>query len=231
VQIDIAHAEARVGVTFIKKELLAQAFTHRSFLNENRGTGRGHNERLEFLGDAVLELVVTEHLYAVYPHRDEGDLTSYRAAVVNTIVLADTARELGFNELLMLSRGEARDQGRARVSILADAFEAVIGAVYLDQGYGASKEFIARTLLPKLPGIVEEGLWIDAKSRLQEKSQDVLSLTPSYRVVSEEGPDHDKRFVIAAMLGQEEVGRGSGKSKQDAEQEAARAGLKTKNWL
>jgi len=147
------------------------------------------------------------------------------------IVLADMARALGFNDLLLLSRGEARDQGRARVSILADAFEAVIGAVYLDQGYDAAKEFIMRTLVPKLPEIVEEGLWIDAKSRLQEKAQDVFGVTPAYATVSEEGPDHDKKFVIAAMLGAEEVGRGTGKSKQDAEQGAARAGLKTKGWL
>lgn len=229
--MDVSLAESRVGVTFADKQLLAQAFTHRSFLNENRGIGRGHNERLEFLGDAVLELAVTEHLYAAYPNKDEGDLTSYRAALVNTIVLAEAARALGFNDLLMLSRGEARDQGRARVSILADAFEAVIGAIYLDQGYGASKEFIARTLVPKLPEIVQEGLWIDAKSRLQEKAQDVSGVTPSYSTVSEEGPDHDKKFVIAAMFGGEEVGRGSGKSKQDAEQEAARAGLKAKGWL
>lgn len=229
--MDTALAESRVGVTFADKTLLAQAFTHRSFLNENRGLGRGHNERLEFLGDAVLELAVTEHLYAAYPNKDEGDLTSYRAALVNTIVLADAARALGFNDLLMLSRGEARDQGRARVSILADAFEAVIGAIYLDQGYEASKGFIGRTLVPKLPAIVEEGLWIDAKSRLQEKAQDVASVTPSYATVSETGPDHDKKFVIAAMFGAEEVGRGSGKSKQDAEQEAARASLKAKGWL
>lgn len=229
--MQIATAEARIGVTFASKELLAQAFTHRSFLNENRNLGRGHNERLEFLGDAVLELAVTEYLYAEYPNKDEGDLTSYRAALVNTIVLADMARALGFNDLLLLSRGEARDQGRARVSILADAFEAVIGAIYLDQGYGASKEFILRTLVPKLPEIVEEGLWIDAKSRLQEKAQDVSGVTPCYVTVSEEGPDHDKKFVIAAMIGAEEVGRGAGKSKQDAEQGAARAGLKTKGWL
>lgn len=224
-------AESRIGVTFVSKDLLAQAFTHRSFLNENRGVARGHNERLEFLGDAVLELAVTEFLYAEYPNRDEGDLTSYRAALVNTVVLADTARALGFNDLLRLSRGEARDQGRARVSILADAFEAVIGAVYLDQGYEVAKEFILRTLAPKLPEIVEEGLWIDAKSRLQEKAQDVSGVTPSYTTVSEEGPDHDKKFVIAAMFGAEEVGRGSGKSKQDAEQEAARAALREKGWL
>lgn len=229
--MQIATAEARVGVTFKDKDLLAQAFTHRSYLNENRNLGRGHNERLEFLGDAVLELAVTEHLYAAYPDRDEGDLTSYRAALVNTIVLADAARGLGFNDLLLLSRGEARDQGRARISILADAFEAVIGAIYLDQGYAAAKAFIDRTLVPKLPEIVEEGLWIDAKSRLQEKAQDVLSVTPSYRTVSEEGPDHDKRFIVAAMIGAEEIGRGEGKSKQDAEQLAARAGLKKKGWL
>lgn len=229
--MDVSLAESRVGVTFADKQLLAQAFTHRSFLNENRSIGRGHNERLEFLGDAVLELAVTEHLYAAYPNKDEGDLTSYRAALVNTIVLAEAARALGFNDLLMLSRGEARDQGRARVSILADALEAVIGAIYLDQGYAAAKAFIDRTLVPKLPAIVEEGLWIDAKSRLQEKAQDVSGVTPSYATVSEEGPDHDKKFVIAAMFGGEEVGRGSGKSKQDAEQEAARAGLKAKGWL
>lgn len=226
-----AAAETKIGVTFADKSLLAQAFTHRSYLNEHRDLDRGHNERLEFLGDAVLELAVTEHLYAAYPDRDEGDLTSYRAALVNTIVLADTARALGFNDLLLLSRGEARDQGRARVSILADSFEAVIGAIYLDQGYAAAKAFIDRTLVPKLPEIVEEGLWIDAKSRLQEKAQDVLGVTPSYATVSEAGPDHDKRFVVAAMIGAEEIGRGSGKSKQDAEQEAARSGLKTKGWL
>jgi ribonuclease-3 len=229
--VQVANAERLVGVTFTQKDLLAQAFTHRSYLNENRGLGRGHNERLEFLGDAVLELAVTEHLYAAYPDRDEGDLTSYRAALVNTVVLADAARELGFNDLLLLSRGEARDQGRARVSILADAFEAVIGAIYLDQGYAAAKAFVDRTLVPKLPEIVEEGLWIDAKSRLQEKAQDVSGVTPSYRTVSEEGPDHDKRFVVAAMLGAEPLGQGSGKSKQDAEQDAARTALKAKGWL
>jgi ribonuclease-3 len=229
--MEIKNAEARVGVTFAQKELLAQAFTHRSYLNENRSLKRGHNERLEFLGDAVLELAVTEHLYAAYPDRDEGDLTSYRAALVNTIVLADAARAMGFNELLLLSKGESRDQGRARVSILADAFEAVIGAIYLDQGYVAAKEFVARTLIPKLPEIVEEGLWIDAKSRLQEKAQDVLGVTPSYRLVSEEGPDHDKHFAIAAVVGKEELGQGSGKSKQDAEQAAARAALRAKGWL
>lgn len=224
-------AETRVGVTFADKNLLAQAFTHRSYINEHRDLKRGHNERLEYLGDAVLELIVTAELYAKFPEKPEGDLTTYRAALVNTVVLSEAAEALGFNDLVLLSKGEARDQGRARKVILADAYEAVVGAIYLDQGYDAAKAFAARTLLPRLAEVAEKGMWLDAKSKFQEKAQDLHSTTPSYRVITEEGPDHDKCFTVAAMIGKEEVAQGEGKSKQEAEQDAARAALKAKGWL
>ncbi|HEY4507987.1 MAG TPA: ribonuclease III, partial [Candidatus Paceibacterota bacterium] len=191
----------------------------------------GHNERLEFLGDAVLELIVTEQLYSEFPDKTEGDLTGYRAALVNTAVLASIAVELGFNDLIMLSKGEARDTGRARKSILADTYESVVGAMFLDQGYIITAEFVKRSLMQLLPMVVKQALWLDAKSKLQEKAQEILSVTPGYTTVTEDGPDHDRSFVVAAMLGEEEAGRGEGKSKQEAEQEAARAALVARGWV
>lgn len=222
--------EAKIGYVFKNKKLIEQAFTHRSYLNENREAGREHNERLEFLGDAVLELVVTEFLFAKYPEKPEGELTAYRAALVNTVSISEAATRLGMNEFLLLSRGESRDTGRARQIILANAFEAVIGAVYLDAGYDAAKEFIAAQLFHKTEMIVASRLWQDAKSRLQEIAQEKVGTTPSYQVIDQSGPDHDKRFVVGAFIGQEKVALGEGRSKQEAEQAAAEKALAAKGW-
>lgn len=222
--------EERVHVVFKDKQLIAQAFTHRSYINEHRGASIGHNERLEFLGDAVLELVVTEYLYTKYPERPEGELTSFRSALVNTTSLAAAALALGVNDFLLLSRGEAKDTGRARQYILANAFEAIIGAIYLDQGYDTAGAFIATCLFPLIEEIVEKNLWQDAKSRFQERAQEVVSVTPRYETLEEAGPDHDKRFTVGVFLHNEEIARGEGRSKQEAEQDAAREALRKKNW-
>jgi len=220
----------KIGVMFADPELLVQAFTHRSFLNENRGHGKAHNERLEFLGDAVLELVTTEHLFEKYPEHPEGDLTSYRAALVNTTSLSETASELGMNDYLLLSKGEAKDTGRARQYILANTFEAVVGALFLDQGYDVARGFIAKYLLPKTEKMVAGRLWQDAKSRFQEVAQERVSITPNYEMVSEEGPDHDKHFTVGVFLGSDLVAEGEGKSKQEAEQDAAQKALVKRGW-
>ena len=232
--MDFTPFETRIGYSFRDKRFLETAFTHRSYLNENRapsaGWRREHNERLEFLGDAVLVLVVTEFLFAKYPEKPEGDLTAYRAALVNTQSISDAAQKLGMNEFLLLSKGEARDTGRARQIILANAFEAMIGALYLDQGYVAAKDFIAKQLFGKADEIVEKRLWQDAKSRFQEVAQEALGVTPSYKLMDQSGPDHDKRFLIGAYIGPEKVSVGEGKSKQEAEQQAAENALKAKGW-
>jgi ribonuclease-3 len=222
--------ESKIGYAFKDKGLLERAFTHRSYLNENRMPGREHNERLEFLGDAVLELVVTEFLFAKFPDRQEGDLTVYRAALVNTQSISDAASQLGMNEYLLLSRGESRDTGRARSIILANAFEALIGALYLDQGYIAARDFIGKQLFYKIDEVVEKRLWQDAKSRLQELAQEKNGITPTYEVLNQAGPDHDKRFVVTANIGQERVATGEGRSKQEAEQAAAENALAAKGW-
>lgn len=222
--------EKRIGVSFDNEKLLREAFTHRSYLNENREPGLAHNERLEFLGDAVLELVVTRHLFDAYPRSTEGDLTSYRSALVNAQTLSGVAQDLGMNGYMLLSRGEAKDTGRARQFLLANAFEALVGAIYLDQGYDAAAAFIRRYLLPRTEEIVERELWRDAKSLFQEKAQDVVGTTPSYATLEESGPDHDKHFIIGVYLGKELVAKGEGKSKQEAEQEAARRALQVKEW-
>ncbi len=223
--------ERLIGVKFDNKNLLIQAFTHRSYINENRETKLKHNERLEFLGDAVLELVTTEFLYEKFPERNEGELTAIRAALVNTITISEVSSELGFNKELLLSKGEAKDTGRARQAILANTFEAVIGAIYLDQGYEAAKVFISKNLLPRTERIIDEALWVDAKSKFQEKAQEHMSTTPSYRTLEETGPDHDKQFKVGVFLGEKQIATGIGKSKQDAEQQSARNGLKIKKWL
>ncbi len=223
-----AHAE-RLGVSFQNLDLLVEALTHRSYLNEHKAAG-SHNERLEFLGDAVLELVVTNFLFTKFPEKPEGELTAYRAALVNTISLAESARGLGVNDMLLLSKGEAKDTGRARDIILANAYEAVLGAIYLDQGYEAAEVFVARTLYPKIDDIIAKRTWQDAKSRFQEAAQEKRSTTPTYRTVAEVGPDHDKKFTVGVYLGDEEVARGAGKSKQDAEQVAAQAALDKTGW-
>lgn len=222
--------ENKNNITFKNKDLLKQAFIHRSYLNENRDLGLGHNERLEFLGDAVLELVVTDYLYNKYKDKSEGELTAFRSALVNANTLSSVATEIGINDLLFLSKGEAKDKGRARQVILADTFEAVIGAIYMDQGYEGAKNFIAQNLFGMIDGIVSGGLWMDAKSRFQEKAQDRLGSTPSYKTTKEEGPDHDKQFTVGVFVGAELIAEGSGKSKQEAEQEAAKKALESRGW-
>lgn len=222
--------EDKIGYKFRNERLLEQAFTHRSYLNENRAVGREHNERLEFLGDAVLELVVTEFLYEKYPDKPEGELTAFRAALVNTQSISEAATKLGMNDYLLLSRGESKDVGRARQIILANAFEALIGAMYIDNGYEPSKNFIANQLFHKTDAVVEQRLWQDAKSRFQEIAQERVSVTPRYEVVSQSGPDHDKVFVTGVYLGGERVANGEGRSKQEAEQDAAQKAIVAKGW-
>lgn len=228
--IDFAEFERRTGITFTDKTLLKQAFTHRSYLNEHRDEHIEHNERLEFLGDAVLELAVTQHLFEKYPDKTEGELTAYRAALVNTNTISGAAADLGMNDYLLLSRGEAKDTGRARQYILANTFESFIGALYLDQGYVAAEGFIARSIFPLTEEVVQKRLWQDNKSRFQEEAQERVSITPSYQVLEETGPDHDKHFVVGVFLSEDLVAKGEGKSKQEAEQHAAAQGLLQKGW-
>lgn len=229
--IDFAKFEKEVGIVFNDKKLLEQAFIHRSYINENTGSRLSHNERLEFLGDAVLELAVTNYLYLKYPNCDEGELTAYRSALVNAVIIGEVAGNLGMNNYLLLSKGESKDTGKARSYILANTYEAYVGAVYLDQGYGVAEEFIARTLFGKIDMIVAKKLWRDAKSLVQEKSQEYVGVTPSYKVVNEAGPDHDKHFTVAIFFGDDRIADGKGKSKQEAEQAAARNALESKGWL
>ncbi|MEK7643202.1 MAG: ribonuclease III [Patescibacteria group bacterium] len=217
-------------IKFKDVNLLLQAVTHRSYINENPGCPVGHNERLEFLGDAVLELVVTEHLYALYPEKPEGELTSYRAALVNAEMLADVASDLGVNSYMLLSRGEKKDTGRARHYILANAFEAIVGAIYLDRGYDSAQKFIARVLFLKIKDVVEKKLWKDPKSTFQEGAQEHAGVTPNYKVLKEVGPDHAKKFSVGVYLGHTLVAEGAGLSKQEAEVEAAKAALIKKGW-
>jgi ribonuclease-3 len=220
----------RAGIAMSDMTILSQAFTHRSYLNEHPNLSHGHNERLEFLGDAVLELSVTDYLYRAYPENTEGELTAYRAALVNTMSISDAAKRLGMEECLQLSRGEARGTEKARQYILANTFEAVIGAIYLDQGYEAADRFINAHLIPTIGEIIKKRLWQDAKSYFQERAQDKVNITPSYKVIKETGPDHDKQFTVGVYLGDELVAKGNGRSKQDAEQEAASNALDTKGW-
>jgi ribonuclease-3 len=211
---DLSSFEASIGVTFSDPKLLRQAFTHRSYINEHRDEAGAHNERLEFLGDAVLELISTHFLYEKFPDHNEGELTSYRAALVNAVTCAEVANELGMNDYLLLSRGESKDQGRARGILLANAFEALIGAIYLDQGMDATREFISTHLFPKIDEIVQKKLWRDAKSALQEKVQEHEGVTPYYAVIRESGPDHDKEFVVGVYAKDAMLAQGNGKSKQ-----------------
>ncbi len=227
---DFKTFEENVGISFNDTALLRRAFTHRSYINEHRGEGGGHNERLEFLGDAVLELISTHYLYEKFPEQNEGELTAYRAALVNATTCAEVGTELGINDYLLLSRGEAKDTGRARGVLLANAFEALIGAIYLDQGYDAARAFITAHLFPKIDDIVKNRLWQDAKSALQEKSQESQGVTPNYAVIKETGPDHDKQFVVGVYIKDMLLADGIGKSKQEAEQAAARAALDKKGW-
>lgn len=228
--MSLRNFEGRISHTFSNPALLETAFTHRSYLNENRAPGREHNERLEFLGDAVLELVVTDYLYKKYPNKPEGELTAVRAALVNTVSISDAATRLGMNDYLLLSRGEAKDTGRARGIILANAFEAVIGALYLDAGYAVAEQFIAEQLFHKTDEVVAKRLWQDAKSRFQEIAQEKVGLTPSYQLMHHTGPDHARTFTVGAFIGQERIAVGEGKSKQEAEQQAAEKALVAKGW-
>lgn len=227
---NIDELESVLKIQFQNKNLLTQAMTHRSYLNEHPNLQISHNERLEFLGDAVLELAITEYLYNNYEN-PEGDLTNWRASLVNASMLAATAKELKIEDFLFLSKGETQDKNsKARNYILANAFEALIGAIYLDQGWDKSKELILRILVAKLPHIIENELYLDAKSKFQEIAQEQEGITPSYRVISETGPDHDKIFEVAVCLDKKIIAKARGTSKQEAQMKAAKEGLKVMGW-
>jgi ribonuclease III len=220
----------KIKVKFKNIDLLQQALTHRSYLNEHRDYKLEHNERLEFLGDAVLELAVTEYLYANYSN-PEGELTSWRAALVNGETLAEVSHQLGVEEYLLMSKGEKKDTGRARQYLLANAFEAITGAIYLDQGYDAAKKFIMENVVVKLDEVLKSKSYMDPKSYFQEKAQEVEKVTPSYKLIKEWGPDHDKHFIVGVFLDDKKVAEGEGRSKQEAQREAAKNGLETKKWM
>jgi ribonuclease-3 len=226
---DVKAYAAQLGLTFNDYAILEEALTHRSYLNEHKDA-KAHNERLEFLGDAVLELAVTHFLYTKYPSKPEGDLTAYRAALVNTVSLAESAEHIGLNDMILLSKGERRDTGRARQIILANAFEALLGAIYLDQGYETAEAFIGRHLYAKIEDVVAKRSWQDAKSRFQELAQEKRGRTPAYRTIAEVGPDHDKLFTVGVYVGDEQIAQGQGHSKQEAEQAAAQAAIDTTRW-
>jgi ribonuclease-3 len=228
--MDLNTLEKKLGFSFKNQSLLKTAFTHRSYLNENKGKVFEHNERLEFLGDAVLELSVTRFLYDKFPQKPEGELTSLRSALVNSVMLASVSSELGFENYLLLSRGETKDTGRARQYILANTFESVVGAIYLDQGYEVADKFIENVLFPKLSHVEKNKLFMDAKSSFQEKAQEITGFTPAYKTLKEIGPDHDKEFIVGLYIGKDLISEGKGKSKQEAETDAAKNGLEKKGW-
>ncbi len=219
--------QSEIGVTFGSDKLLEQVFIHRSYINEVNDKSLEHNERLEFLGDAVLELVVTEYLYNSFPN-PEGELTNWRSAIVKGEVLAQVSQKLKLGELLKLSKGEEKSGGRTRTLILANTFEALIGGIYLDKGYDAAKEFITKYIISLLPEVIEKKLYVDPKSHLQELAQQDRGATPDYRVTKDEGPDHDKMFTVGVYVKGELIAQGDGPSKQKAEQAAAAEALK--NW-
>ena len=227
---DFSLLEKKLNLKFKNIDFLVQAFVHRSYLNENPKFHLFHNERLEFLGDAVLELVVTEFLYKEYPQKPEGELTNWRAALVNAKMLAEIARVLEFNDFLLLSKGEEKEIGKARQYILANTFEAVVGSIYLDQGYKVCDKFIAKYLLTELPMIIEKELFKDVKSSFQEEAQERVGITPTYKVLEEWGPDHARHFIIGVFLKEELVAKGEGSSKQEAEEHAAEHALQVKAW-
>lgn len=226
---NIEDLEKKIKTKFKNPDLLKTAVTHRSYLNENRSYKLDQNERLEFLGDAVLELVVTDYLYGNFSN-PEGELTNWRASLVNKEMLSRVSRKLDVEKYLLMSRGEAKDTGRARDYLLANALEAIIGAIYLDQGYDTAKEFILDNIVVNLKEVLESKSYLDPKSHFQEEAQDKAGITPNYRVISESGPDHDKKFVVGVYLGDEEIARGEGNSKQEAQRNAAKAGLEAKDW-
>ncbi len=228
---NFSELEKILGIKFKNKDLLKQAFVHRSYLNEHSDFHLGHNERLEFLGDAVLELAVTEYLFKKFPKENEGKLTNLRASMVNTKMLADLSAEFGLNDFLFLSKGEAKDTNKkARESILANTFEAMIGAIYLDQGFDEAKKFLNKIFEKKIPYIFEKELYLDPKSRFQEIVQEKYSITPHYEVLKEEGPDHAKIFTVGVYIAQKLIAKAKGSSKQIAQMEAAKKGLKKKRW-
>lgn len=223
--------EKSLKIEFKNKDLLKQAFCHRSYLNENPDFKLNHNERLEFLGDAVLELVTTEYLFKNFPEKTEGEMTGMRAALVNTTSIAEAATRLDFSEAILLSQGEEKEGGKTRISILADTFEAFIGALYLDRDFKICNDFIINNLiLKKLPEVIEKGLDKDPKSLFQEKAQEKVSITPDYKVLKETGPDHKKHFTVGVYLKEELVAEGQGSSKHEAELKAAEDALIKKNW-
>ena len=224
--IEFSELEKSLGIKFKDKEMLAQAFCHRSYLNENLDFKNGNNERLEFLGDAVLELVVSDNLFKNHPNKEEGILTSLRAALVNSKMLCKIAKELNFGDFLLLSKGEKKERGKARQEILANTMEAFIGALYIDQGYDVCKNFVGKHIMPKLEMILENEDFIDAKSKFQEIAQEKKKITPRYEVLEEWGPDHNKTFVVGVFLEDKLIAKGNGKSKQEAEEEAAEEALK-----
>jgi len=228
---DYTTIEQLLGVSFTDNTHLLTALTHRSYLNEHRNATHDHNERYEFLGDAVLELIATDFLFRRFPEMPEGELTAVRSSIVNTISLAAASAKLGIAEHLLMSKGEAKDTGRARQYILANAFEALVGAIYLDQGYDAAADFIARNLFEQADEIVEKQLWKDPKSRLQEVAQEKDGVTPRYETIGQKGPDHNRTFTVGVFFNRELVAEGDGFSKQEAEQAAAEAALKRKGWL
>jgi len=227
---DFPLLEKKLGLKFKNNDLLIQAFVHRSYLNENPNFYLAHNERLEFLGDAVLELAVTEDIYRNYPKKSEGELTSWRASLVNAKTLSQIAKNLGLNDFLLLSKGEQKELGKARQYILANTLEALIGSIYLDQGYGSAKEFVDKNLIIELPEIIEKELFRDNKSRFQEESQERVGITPGYKSLEEWGPDHAKHFIIGVFLNEELIAKGEGSSKQEAEEKAAKNALEAKGW-
>jgi len=229
---NIKNLEKNIGIVFKNKDLLQQALVHRSYINEHPDFNIGHNERLEFLGDAVLEIIVTEYLYINFPDKPEGDLTNWRASLVNSKMLYKIADKLNFENFLLLSKGESKDKNsKARQYILADSVEAVIGAIYLDQGFETAKDFILKNVIVDLKDILKNKTYVDAKSRFQEMSQEIVGITPSYKVIKEEGPDHAKKFTVGLYLNDELVAVSEGSSKQEAQTKAAEEGLKIKKWL
>lgn len=222
---DFSLLEKKLGIFFKNKDLLVQSFVHRSYLNENPDFKLFHNERLEFLGDAVLEHVVTEYLFLSFPDKMEGELTAWRASLVNSKILFEIAKELNFSDFLLLSQGEKKDENKSRQYILANTMESFIGGLYLDQGIEVCSKFIKEHIIKHLPRIIEGNLYKSAKSKFQEIAQEKTSITPTYSVIEESGPDHNKIFNMGVYLGKDLIAKGEGKSKQEAEEEAAKKAL------
>lgn len=229
-QVQTEELAKALGIEITNPAFFQEALTHRSYLNENRGYKFPHNERLEFLGDAVLELAVTEFLFSKYPEKPEGELTNLRAALVNGEMLGNIGKSIQLDNFLLMSRGEAKDTGRARNYLLANAMEAVIGALYKDQGYQAAEDFIARNIFTQLETVIEKGLYTDAKSHFQEKAQEHTGITPNYKILSESGPDHDRSFTAGVYIEDELIAEGQGTSKQEAQRAAAKNALEAKSW-